>query len=311
MISRNSKIFIAGHKGMVGSSCYKLLKLKGYKNIICLSSSELDLRNQNQVFDFFYKFRPDVVIDAAAKVGGILHNSEFPYEFLMDNLLIQNNLIKFSKDFNVKKFIFLGSSCIYPKLAKQPIKEEYLLTGPLEETNQWYAIAKITGVKLCESIFFKEKKQFISIMPTNLYGPNDNFDKKSSHVLPALISKLYEAKNLKSLEVKLWGTGKPLREFLYVDDLSVFILSILESHVKDSVYNIGSGEEVSILDLANIIKQIVGYKGKITFDPSMPDGTPRKFLDSSKAKNKGWCPNVSLQDGIETTYKWFLHNKIK
>ncbi len=308
MISKTSKIYLAGHNGMVGSACYRLLKSKGYTRIIVLNSSELDLRNQNDVFNFFKKYRPEIVINAAAKVGGILHNRDYPYEFLMDNLLIQNNLIMYSREFNVDKFIFLGSSCIYPKHAKQPIKEEYLLTDSLEETNQWYALAKITGVKLCESIFFKEKKQFISIMPTNLYGPNDNYDRNSSHVLPALIRKIHEAKILKKTEVILWGTGKPLREFLFVDDLSQFILLVIENSVEKSIYNVGSGQEFSILELAIIIKNILGYEGNINFDPSMPDGTPRKLLNSKRAKELKWNPKIKLEDGIKMSYKWFLEN---
>lgn len=302
-ISKESKIYIAGHKGMVGSACWRLFEKEGYNNLIGKSSKELDLRNQNDVKNFFKIEKPDVVIDAAARVGGIWANNEYPYEFLMDNLLIQNNLINFSLEFNVNKFIFLGSSCIYPKLAPQPLKEEYLLTGPLEETNQWYAIAKISGVKLIEAIRNQYKKDFVALMPTNLYGPGDNYDLKTSHVLPAMIRKFHEAKLNNHSDVLLWGTGGPKREFLHVDDLAnaVFI-SVLNS-MDSPIYNIGSGVEISIKELALLIQNSIGHKGKISWDLTKPDGTYRKLIDSSLFLKKGWMPKINLKEGIENVYK--------
>ena len=306
MIYKDSKIYIAGHNGMVGSACWRLLKNKGYSNLIGRSSSDLDLRNQEAVEEFLKKQQPNVVIDAAARVGGIWANSEYQYQFLMDNLLIQNNLIKAAHENNVDKFIFLGSSCIYPKMAPQPLKEEYLLTGPLEESNQWYAIAKIAGVKLIESIRNQYNKDFVSLMPTNLYGPGDNYDLKTSHVLPALIRKFHEANKNKSDQVIIWGTGKPLREFLHVDDLAKAVLFCLKNKLKESIYNIGSGEEISIEKLGLIVGEIIGFKGKILFDSSKPDGTPRKLLDSSKIIKLGWRNTINLYEGIEFTYKNYL-----
>ena len=291
---------------MVGSACWRLLKNKGYSNLIGRSSSDLDLRNQEAVEEFLKKQQPNVVIDAAARVGGIWANSEYQYQFLMDNLLIQNNLIKAAHENNVDKFIFLGSSCIYPKMAPQPLKEEYLLTGPLEESNQWYAIAKIAGVKLIESIRNQYNKDFVSLMPTNLYGPGDNYDLKTSHVLPALIRKFHEANKNKSDQVIIWGTGKPLREFLHVDDLAKAVLFCLKNKLKESIYNIGSGEEISIEKLGLIVGEIIGFKGKILFDSSKPDGTPRKLLDSSKIIKLGWRNTINLYEGIEFTYKNYL-----
>ena len=306
MISKNSKIYLAGHKGMVGSACWRLLESKGYSNLIGKSSSELDLKNQLSVDKFFRKEQPEVVIDAAARVGGIWANNEYKYDFLMDNLLIQNNLIKSSHENNIDKFIFLRSSCIYPKKAPQPLKEEFLLTGPLEESNQWYAIAKITGVKLIESIRNQFSKDFVSLMPTNLYGPGDNYDLKTSHVLPALIRKFHQAKEKNLNEIVIWGTGTPQREFLHVDDLARAVLFSLENKLSESIYNIGSGEEISIEKLGLMIKRISGFKGKIIFDTSKPDGTPRKLLDSTKINNLGWRKTISLEDGLNKTYKNYL-----
>lgn len=306
MIYKDSKIYIAGHNGMVGSACWRLLKNEGYSNLIGRSSSDLDLRNQEAVEEFLKKQQPNVVIDTAARVGGIWANSEYQYQFLMDNLLIQNNLIKAAHENNVDKFIFLGSSCIYPKMAPQPLKEEYLLTGPLEESNQWYAIAKIAGVKLIESIRNQYNKDFVSLMPTNLYGPGDNYDLKTSHVLPALIRKFHEAKKNKLDQVIIWGTGKPLREFLHVDDLAEAVLFSLENKLSASIYNVGSGEEISIKELSLMIARITGFEGKIVFDPYKLDGTPRKLLDSSKIIKLGWKKTINLYEGIEFTYKNYL-----
>jgi GDP-L-fucose synthase len=301
-MNRNSKIFIAGHLGMVGSACMRLLKKEGYTNILGKTRSELDLTKQEQVFSFFKIEKPDVVIDAAAKVGGILANDTYPYDFLMDNMLIQNNLIKASLNNNVNRFIFLGSSCIYPKLAPQPLKEEYLLTAPLEPTNQWYAVAKISGVKLMESIRIQFGKDYVSLMPTNLYGPNDNYDLKNSHVLPAMIRKFHEAKKEKRSEVLLWGSGSPFREFLHVDDLAKAVLFALQNKLPDSLYNVGSSNEISIKELAILVKEIVGFQGAIKWDNTKPDGTPRKLMDSSKLNNLGWEKSISLEDGIREVY---------
>lgn len=306
IISQNSKIYIAGHNGMVGSACWRALKAKGYNNLIGCSSNELDLRNQFDVFEYLKNEKPDIIIDAAAKVGGIMANNNYPYEFLMDNMLIQNNLLKSAHNLEIPKFIFLGSSCIYPKMASQPIKEDYLLTGKLEATNQWYAIAKISGVMLINALRLQYKRDYVSLMPTNLYGPEDNFDLENSHVLPAIIRKFHEAKVNKLQEVVLWGTGTPKREFLHVDDLAKAIIFTLENKLEDSIYNIGSGEEVSIRELTELIKTIVGYNGKINFDANKPDGTPRKLLNTERMNNLGWKSEIKLIDGIENTYQSFL-----
>ena len=306
-INKDSKIFIAGKNGMVGFACWRLLSEKGYINLIGPSSKELDLRNQNETKLFFKKHKPDVIINAAAKVGGIWANNEYPYEFLMDNLLIQNNLISNALSYDVKKFIFLGSSCIYPKLAPQPIKEEYLLTDSLESTNQWYAIAKISGVKLIEAINKQYKKKYLSLMPTNLYGPNDNFDLNTSHVLPALIRKFHEAKNENS-KVSLWGSGTSLREFMYVDDLAKAVLLSVENDLSYNLYNVGSGHEISIKELAYLIQEIIGHSGEVIWDKTKPDGTPRKLMDSSRFESLGFKAKVDLKTGIEKTYKWYLEN---
>ena len=303
------KIYIAGHRGMVGSAIWRALEGKGYNNLIGRTSKELDLKNQHGVTVFFETEKPEIVIDAAARVGGILANKENPYTFLMQNLQIQNNLIDAALKIDVQKFVFLGSSCIYPKLAPQPLKEKYLLTGPLEPTNEWYAIAKIAGVKACEAIQRQYGKKFISLMPTNLYGAHDNFDLKTSHVLPAMIRKFHDAKLNNHSTVKLWGSGTPKREFLLVDDLADAVHFSLVNNLKDSLYNIGTGEDITIKELAETIQQIVGHQGSIEWDSDKPDGTPRKLMDISKMKNEGWQSTVGLKAGVEKTYKWFLDHQ--
>ncbi len=311
MLSKEKKIYVSGHNGMVGSACVKLLNDSGYNNLVYKKSTELDLTVQADVKDFINDEKPYAIINAAAKVGGILANDSYPYEFLIKNLQIQNNLINSAHNFNISKFIFLGSSCIYPKLAKQPLKESYLLSGDLEPTNQWYAIAKISGVKLIESLSKQYNRNYVSLMPTNLYGTNDNFDLNSSHVLPALLRKFHEAKYNNKSDVTLWGTGKPLREFLHVNDLANAILFTLENDMEDNLYNVGSNEEISIYNLSNLIKEIIGFNGNIKWDKSKPDGTPRKLLDSSKLNKLGWTPKISLDDGILSTYRWYLSNYIE
>jgi len=302
-ITKDTNIYIAGHKGMVGSACWRLLEKKGYKNLIGKSSKELNLKDQQATTQFFKEEKPEVVIDAAAKVGGIWANNQYPYEFLMDNMLIQNNLISSSLKSNVKKFIFLGSSCIYPKMAPQPLKEEYLLSAPLEPTNQWYAIAKISGVKLIEAIRTQYKKDYVALMPTNLYGPGDNYDLETSHVLPAMLRKFHEAKENNHAPVTLWGSGTPLREFLHVDDLAEAVVFSMENTLEESLYNVGSGEEITIKELALLIQEIVGHKGEIIWDNTKPDGTPRKLLDSTKFKNIGWEILIDPKLGINRVYK--------
>jgi len=302
MIDQNSKIYIAGHNGMVGSACHRLFQLKGYKNLIYKTSKELDLRNQIEVNLFFEQHKPDAVIIAAAKVGGIHANDIYGYDFLMDNLQIQNNLINASEKNNVDKVVFLGSSCIYPKMAPQPLKEEYLLTGPLEETNQWYATAKIAGVKSIEALNKYKNKNYVSLMPTNLYGPNDNFDPMTSHVLPGMIAKFHRAKVDNKESVVLWGDGSPLREFLHVDDLANAVFFSLQHQLENHLYNIGSEDEISILELSQLVAKIIGYKEKVNWDSSFPNGTPRKKLDSTRFTKIGWKPSVSLEKGIIDTY---------
>ena len=304
-ISKDNKIYIAGHNGMVGSACWRLLEQKGYHNLIGKSSKELDLRSQSEVYNFIKRERPTIIIDAAAKVGGILANSTHPFEFLMDNMLIQNNLINTAHQLDIEKFIFLGSSCIYPKMAPQPLKEEYLLSGTLEETNQWYAIAKISGVKLIEALRKQYDRDYVSLMPTNLYGPGDNFDLKTSHVLPAMIRKFHEAKENNHADVLLWGTGSPLREFLYVDDLANAVVFAIENKMQHFLYNIGSGNEISIKELAELVQEIIGHKGRIIWDKTKPDGTPRKLIDSSSFIKLGWKSTITLKNGINRTYSFF------
>lgn len=305
-MNKDSKIYVAGHRGLVGSAIVRNLEEKGYTNIIKKTHSELDLTNQEAVRRFFEEEKPEYVFLAAAKVGGINANNIYPADFIYENLQIQNNVIKAAHDFKVTKLLFLGSTCIYPKLAPQPIKEEYLLTGSLEETNEAYAVAKIAGLEMCK--FFKRQygDNFISCMPTNLYGPNDNFDLKNSHVLPALIRKFHEAKENNSDKVEIWGTGTPLREFLYVDDMADACVFLMENYDGEQHVNIGTGEEVSIRELAETIKDVVGFNGELVFNTSMPDGTPRKLTTVEKLNGLGWRHKVSLNQGIKMAYEWFI-----
>ena len=307
-MENNSKIYVAGHKGLVGSALVRNLEAKGYTNIIGSTFEELNLTIQADVNKFFEEEKPEYVILAAARVGGIHANNTYPAEFIYDNLMIQNNVIKAAHDHGVKKLLFLGSTCIYPKLAPQPIKEEYLLTGALEETNEAYAIAKIAGLEMCK--FFKRQygDNFISCMPTNLYGPNDNFDLQSSHVLPALIRKFHEAKVNNQPTVEVWGTGTPLREFIYVDDMADACIFLMENYDGEQHVNIGTGEEVSIRQLAETVKEVVGFEGELVFNTNMPDGTPRKLTVVDKLHGLGWKHKVSLNEGIKLAYNWFLEN---
>ena len=305
----SAKIYVAGHNGMVGSAICRELINKGYNNLIFKSSKELDLRNQQSVQNFFEKQSPEYVFLSAAKVGGILANSTYKADFIYDNLMIQNNVINSSYNYGVKKLLFLGSSCIYPKMSEQPIKEDYLLSGYLESSNEPYAIAKIAGLKLCQ--YYKEQYRcdFISLMPTNLYGINDNFDLNNSHVLPALIRKFHEAKIDKKPFVELWGSGTPMREFLYVDDLAEASVFLMKNYSDSSLVNVGTGKDLSILDLATKIKDIIGFSGEIKWDTSKPDGTPKKLLDVSKINNLGWRAKTSLSEGIKRTYSWYVQNE--
>ena len=301
---------------MVGSAIWRKLETEGYSNLIGKTSRELDLRNQKAVKDFFDAKNPQIVIDAAARVGGIMANNDYPYQFLMENMQIQNNLIDFSHRNDVKKFIFLGSSCIYPKHAPQPLKEEYLLTDSLEPTNEWYAIAKIAGVKACEAIRKQFGKDYVSLMPTNLYGTHDNFDLETSHVLPAMIRKFHEAKikmeqTGRSEPVELWGSGSPMREFLFVDDLADAVCFALENKLPENLYNIGTGKDLTIKQLAELIQKTVGHSAEIIWDSSKPDGTPRKLMNVDKMKNTGWEASTQLENGIKKTYEWFLDNQDK
>ena len=307
-MNNDTKIYIAGHKGMVGSAIWRTLSAKGYTNLLGVSSSQLDLRNQQAVQDFIRLEQPDVIIDAAARVGGILANNDYPYPFIMENLQIQNNLIDTALQSGVEKFIFLGSSCIYPKLAPQPLKEDYLLTGVLEPTNEWYAIAKITGVKACQAIRKQFGKDYVSLMPTNLYGTHDNFDLNTSHVLPAMMRKFHEAKLNNHAPVTLWGSGTPMREFLFVDDMAAAVVFALENKLPDYLYNIGTGEDLTIQQLAETIQKITGHQGEIIWDSSKPDGTPRKLMDISKMHELGWKHQVQLEEGIQLTYDWFVEH---
>lgn len=302
----NSKIYVAGHRGLVGSAIVRNLEAKGYTNIVYRTHKELDLTNQADVQAFFKEEQPEYVILAAAKVGGIHANNTYPADFIYDNLMIQNNVIKAAHDYKVKKLLFLGSTCIYPKMAPQPIREEYLLTGALEETNEAYAVAKIAGLEMCK--FFKRQygDNFISCMPTNLYGPNDNFDLQSSHVLPALIRKFHEAKVNGRDTVEVWGTGTPLREFIYVDDMADACVFLMENYDGEQHVNIGTGEEVSIRELAETVKDVVGFEGELVFNTDMPDGTPRKLTTVDKLHGLGWKHKTSLNDGIKLAYEWFL-----
>jgi GDP-L-fucose synthase len=309
-MEKEAKIYIAGHRGMVGSAIYRKLQKEGYTNFITRTSNILDLRNQQQVSDFFEQEKPDYVFLAAAKVGGIMANNTYRAEFLYDNLQIQNNVIHQSYLNGVKKLMFLGSSCIYPKLAPQPLKEEYLLTGPLEPTNEPYAIAKIAGIKMCDAYRSQYGCNYISVMPTNLYGYNDNYHPQNSHVLPALIRRFHEAKEQNMPAVTIWGTGSPKREFLFADDLAAACYYLMLNYDEEGLVNIGTGEEISIKELAALVKKIVGYVGEITYDTSKPDGTPRKLMDVSKLHNKGWKHKTELEEGVKLTYQDFLHKYV-
>lgn len=307
-MNKQSKLYIAGHRGMVGSAIHRLLQSEGYTNIITKTSSELDLRNQQAVNDFFANEKPDYVFLAAAKVGGIHANNAYRAEFIYDNLMMESNIIHASYKNNATKLFFLGSSCIYPKMAPQPLKEEYLLSGYLEHTNEPYAIAKIAGIKLCEAYRDQYGCNFISAMPTNLYGPNDNYDLQNSHVLPALIRKFHEAKEQGKSEVEIWGTGSPKREFLHVDDLAKACLFLMLNYNEKQIVNIGTGEDLSIKELAELIKDVVGFKGGLVFNSEKPDGTPRKLLDVSKIHALGWKHAINLKEGIASVYKDVVNN---
>ena len=303
------KIFVAGHRGMVGSAVVRRLQSAGFQKILTRTRQELDLMDRTAVRGFFEAERPDYVVDAAARVGGIAANFEKPVEFLIENLTIQNNVIQAAADFGVTKFLFLGSSCIYPKLAPQPLTEDALLTGPLEPTNDAYAIAKIAGIKLCQAYSREYGKNFISGMPTNLYGPNDNFDLHTSHVLPALIRKVHEAKHAGASEGAVWGSGTPRREFLHVDDLADACFFLLENYDSPEIVNIGCGEDVSIKELAQTVCEVLGFEGSLVFDVSKPDGTPRKLMHVGRLLGLGWKPRIGLKEGIRDTYEWFLKNR--
>jgi len=305
-LEKESKIYVAGHRGMVGSAIVRKLTSLGYTNLLTRTSAELDLRNQQQVADFFDVEKPEYVFLAAAKVGGIVANNTYRADFLYENLAIQNNIIHGSYLNKVKKLMFLGSSCIYPKLAPQPLKESYLLSGYLEPTNEPYAIAKIAGIKMCEAYRAQYGCNFISVMPTNLYGTNDNYDLVNSHVLPAMIRKFHEAKEKDASEMTLWGTGSPMREFLHADDLAEACLFLMENYNESELVNIGTGEDVTIKNLAALVKQIVGFQGNIIWDTSKPDGTPRKLMDVSKLHGLGWHHKIALEDGIKLAYQDFL-----
>lgn len=308
-MEKSSKIYVAGHRGLVGSAIVRNLEERGFTNIIGKTHKELDLTRQDEVEKFFEIEKPEYVFLAAAKVGGIQANNTTPAEFIYDNLMIETNIINSAYKNKVKKLLFLGSSCIYPKFAEQPIKEEYLLTGELEPTNEAYAIAKITGIELCKFYRRQYGCDFISAMPTNLYGINDNFDLETSHVLPALIRKFHEAKINNAEEVVMWGTGKPLREFMYVDDLADALVHLMLNYSDEIHVNMGTGKDLTIGELAEIVKEVVGYKGKIVNDLSKPDGTPRKLLDVSRLESTGWRYKTELKEGIEKVYKWYLENK--
>ncbi|RNI15815.1 GDP-L-fucose synthase [Methanohalophilus sp. RSK] len=307
-MDKTDKIYIAGHRGMVGSAVKRNLESKGYTNLICRTHSELDLTDQQAVNEFFESEKPEYVFLVAAKVGGILANSTYPAEFIYDNLMIEANIIHAAKKYGIKKLLFLGSSCIYPKFAPQPMKEEYLLTGELEVTNEAYAVAKIAGIRLCKHYNQQYNTNFISVMPTNLYGPNDNFDLETSHVMPALIRKFHEAKINKEPEVTIWGSGSPKREFLHVDDMADACVYLMEDYDYTDIgefVNIGTGKDLSIKELAELIKDVVDYEGDIIYDSSKPDGTPRKLLDVSRLNGLGWKANILLRDGIIQTYEWY------
>jgi len=308
-MDKHSRIFVAGHRGLVGSAIVRALEAAGHTNIIVRSRTETDLENQGAVFKLFLEEKPEYVFMAAAKVGGILANNTYPVDFIRSNLMVQNNIIDASHFSGVKKLLFLGSSCIYPKMSPQPIKEEYLLTGALEPTNEWYAIAKIAGIKMCQAYRKQYGMNAISLMPTNLYGPGDNFDLNASHVLPALIRKFHEAKLSGAKEVVMWGTGTPRREFLHVDDLASACLHCMDNFDGEEHVNVGTGEDVTIRELAEMVKAVVGFEGEIVQDLTKPDGTPRKLLDVGKLHGLGWKHSIDLPEGVETTYRWFLDNQ--
>jgi GDP-L-fucose synthase len=309
-VNYSSRIYVAGHRGLAGSAIVRALQQQNYHNLIFRTRAELDLRDSRAVDAFFAAEAPEFVFVAAAKVGGILANSTYPVEFLKDNLAIQNNVIDAAYRFKASKLLFLGSSCIYPKLAPQPLKEEYILTGPLEPTNEWYAIGKIAGIKLCEAYRQQYGFNAISLMPTNLYGPGDNFDLQTSHVLPALIRKFHDAKTSSKKEIILWGSGSPRREFLHVDDFASATLFLMQNYNEKQFINVGTGEDLTISDLAALVARVVGFEGKITYDPTKPDGTPRKLMDISRLKSMGWTPTIALEDGIRSTYDWFTGKKL-
>ena len=307
-MDKSEKIFIAGHRGLVGSALLRRLEAEGFHNLPRRDRSQLDLGDEQAVRKFMFEEQPAIVVLAAAKVGGIKANNDLPVEFLLDNLRIQNNVIQAAHDAGVRKLLFLGSSCIYPKHAPQPIPESALLSGPLEPTNEAYAVAKIAGIKLCQAFSREHGSNFISAMPTNLYGPQDNFDLESSHVLPALLRKAHEAKTQKARELVVWGSGQPRREFLHVDDAASACLFLLEKYDSPEIVNVGCGEDISIRELAELICDVVGFNGDLAWDATKPDGTPRKLLDVTKLKNLGWQPDIPLRDGIARTYDWFLQN---
>jgi len=308
-MNKESSIYIAGHRGMVGAAIVRQLQREGFTQLITRTHAELDLTNQAAVREFFEAARPEYVFLAAAKVGGILANSSYPADFIRDNLLIELNIIDAAYKTGARKLLFLGSSCIYPKLAPQPMPEECLLTGPLEQTNEWYAVAKIAGIKLCQAYRRQYGFDAISLMPTNLYGPGDNFHLANSHVLPALIRKIHEAKTGGAKEVVVWGTGSPRREFLHVDDLADAALFLMREYAGEEIVNVGVGHDLSIAELAQLVKEVVGFAGEIVYDAGMPDGTPRKLLDVSKLTKLGWQARISLRQGVEETYRWFLENQ--
>jgi GDP-L-fucose synthase len=308
MMHKSDKIFVAGHRGMVGSAIVRRLKAEGFSHLVTRDRSQLDLADESAVAKFFAEERPTIVLVAAAKVGGIKANNDFPVEFLLENLRIQNNIIRSAYEAGVRKLLFLGSSCIYPKFAPQPIPETALLSGPLEPTNEAYAIAKIAGIKLSQAYNREYGANFISAMPTNLYGPNDNFDLETSHVLPALIRKAHEAKARKDQKLVVWGTGKPRREFLHVDDLASACLLFLEKYDSSEIINVGCGEDISIRELAELICDVVGFDGELAWDTTKPDGTPRKLLDVTRLRALGWKPAITLREGIAQTYDWFRAN---
>ena len=308
-MNKNAKIYVAGHRGLVGSAIVRRLQTEGYNNLLFRTSAEVDLREQAAVRAFFADAQPDYVILAAAKVGGILANDTYPAEFIYDNLMMEANIIDAAHRVGVKKLLALGSTCIYPKLAPQPLKEEYLLTGPLEPTNEWYAVAKIAGIKLCQAFRRQYGCHYIAAMPTNLYGPGDNFDLEKSHVLPAMIRKFHTAQENNEASVTLWGTGKPLREFLHVDDLADACLFLLQNYDGEEIVNIGVGEDLSIAELADIVRDVVGFGGKIVYDTSKPDGTPRKLVGVSRINGLGWRAKIGLREGVAQTYRWFLDNR--